>query len=133
MARAARAVEPELAGTGISPLNLVSGLLMKTSARNALRGTVSNIVSDALSAEIAVTVSDEATIYALVTTESLRELGLCVGRDAVVLIKAPFVIVAPGAAPPQTSVRNCIRGTIRRCDRLRQSPKVPSHPRWSLR
>jgi molybdate transport system regulatory protein len=116
MARAARAVEPELVGTGISPLNLVSGLLMRTSARNALRGTVTDIVSDALNAEVAVTVSDEATIYALVTTESLRELGLCVGRDAVVLIKAPFVIVAPGAAPPQTSVRNCIRGTIRRCE-----------------
>ena len=39
MARVFRTLEPDLAGTGISPLNLVSGFFMKTSARNALRGT----------------------------------------------------------------------------------------------
>src|SRR6185437_9657756 len=45
MARVLRALEPDLAGTGISPLDLVSGFLMKTSARNALRGTINGIVS----------------------------------------------------------------------------------------
>jgi molybdate transport system regulatory protein len=116
MARVLRALEPDLAGTGISPLNLVSGLLMKTSARNALRGTISAIESDTLSAEVAVTVAPGTTIHALVTTGSVKELGLCVGREAIVLIKAPFVMIAPGEDPPRTSVRNCVRGIVQRCD-----------------
>ena len=116
MARVIRALEPDLVGTGISPLHLVSGFLMKTSARNVLRGTIVGIVSDALAAEVAISVSEETTIYALVTNKSLRELGLCVGREAIVLIKAPFVIIAPGEDVPSVSVRNCVRGTVRRCE-----------------
>ena len=116
MARVLRTIEPELAGTGISPLNLVSGLLMRTSARNALRGTISGIVGDALSSEVAIAVADDTTIYALITNESVRELGLCVGREAIVLIKAPFVIIAPGEIAPAVSVRNRLRGIVRRCE-----------------
>ncbi len=116
MARVVRTLEPELAGTGISPLNLMSGFLMKTSARNSLRGTVTAIESDAITAEVAVTVSDDTTIYALITADSMRELGLCVGREAVVLIKASFVIIVPGEAPPAISARNCVRGTVSRCE-----------------
>src|SRR5690606_14185753 len=71
LARVLARLEPELAGTGIRPLHLVSGFLMRTSARNALRGTITGIVSDVLTAEVAVSVSDETTIHALVTTESV--------------------------------------------------------------
>jgi molybdate transport system regulatory protein len=116
MARMVRALEPELAGTGISPLNLMSGFLMKTSARNTLRGTVTAIGSDAITSEVAVAVSDDTTIYALITADSMRELGLCVGREVVVLIKASFVIIMPGEAPPAISARNCVRGTVSRCE-----------------
>jgi molybdate transport system regulatory protein len=116
MARVMRALEPELAGTGISPRNLVSGFLMKTSARNALRGTVTAIVADAIAAEVAVKVSEQTTIFALITNDSVRELGLCAGRDAIVLIKAPFVLVALGDTPPMLSARNCIPGIVSRCE-----------------
>jgi molybdate transport system regulatory protein len=116
MARVLRALEPDLAGTGITPLNLVSGFLMKTSARNALRGTVTAVTTDAITAEVAVAVSADTTIYALITLDSLRDLGLCQGRDAVVLIKAPFVMIAAGETPPATSARNCVRGTVARCE-----------------
>ncbi len=40
LARVVREVEPGLAGSGISPLNLFSGFFMRTSARNVLRGTI---------------------------------------------------------------------------------------------
>jgi molybdate transport system regulatory protein len=116
MARVLRAIEPELAGTGISPLNLMSGFLMKTSARNTLRGTVTAIVSDAITAEVAIAVSDDTVIYALITADSMRDLGLCVGREAVVLIKASFVIIVTGDAPPAISARNCVHGTVSRCE-----------------
>ena len=116
MARVMRSIAPDLDGTGLSPLNLVSGFFMRTSARNALRGLVTKLVSDALTTEVAVTVEADITIQALITNESLRDLGLFVGRDAIVLIKAPFVIIAPGTEPPSLSVRNCLRGVVARCE-----------------
>ena len=79
------------------PFNLVSGFLMRTSARNALRGTVSAIRSDALTAEVAVAMSRRRRPSTRSSrSESLRELGLVVGREAIVLIKASFVLIAPG-------------------------------------
>jgi molybdate transport system regulatory protein len=116
MVRVLRAIEPELAGTGISPLNLVSGFIMKTSARNALRGRITAITADALAAEVAVAISERTTIYAVVTNASVRALDLCVGREAVVLIKASFVMIATGDAPPTLSVRNCLDGVVTRCE-----------------
>lgn len=109
-------LEPELAGTGIRPRQLVSGFLMRTSARNALRGTITDIVADALTADIAVAVGGETVIHALVTTESVRDLGLVPGREAVLLIKAPFVVIATGEVPPRVSTRNCLGGTVIRCE-----------------
>jgi molybdate transport system regulatory protein len=116
LTRIIRTLEPELAGTGISPLNLVSGFLMRTSARNALRGTIIAVEQDAITADVAVAVAPETTIHALVTNASVRELGLVTGREAIVLVKAPFVIIAPGIEPPRLSVRNCIRGVVDRCE-----------------
>jgi molybdate transport system regulatory protein len=116
MARLVRAIQPKLAGTGISPFNLVSGFMMKTSARNALRGTITSIVSDSLTAEVGVEVAEGTTVHALITNESVRSLGLCVGGEAIVLIKAPFVVIAPGKEAPKVSVRNCISGKIRSCE-----------------
>lgn len=116
MARVFRSLEPDLAGSGISPVNLVSGFFMKTSARNALRGTITAINADTLSAEVAVAVSAGTTIHALLTAESVRSLGLVVGRDAIVLIKAPFVLISPGGEPPLVSARNCVRGKVARSD-----------------
>jgi molybdate transport system regulatory protein len=124
MTRTLRALEPDLAGSGISPFGLFSGFFMRTSARNALRGTITAIKSDTLSAEIAVVVSDDTTIYALITKESLRELGLCVGREAIALIKASFVVIAPGDDAPAVSVRNCLHGVVRRCEASAVSAEV---------
>lgn len=109
-------LEPELAGTGIRPRQLVTGFLMRTSARNALRGTITDIISDALTADVAVAVGNDTAIHALVTTESVRDLGLVPGREAIVLIKAPFVVIATGDAPPRVSTRNCLGGTVLRCE-----------------
>jgi molybdate transport system regulatory protein len=116
LARMVRMLEPQLAGTGISPLNLMSGFLMKTSARNALRGTVTRITADAITSEVGVSVSGDTTIHALITNDSVRDLGLCVGRDAIVLIKASFVLIAPGDSAPSISTRNCVPGTVTRCE-----------------
>ena len=117
MARVMRLLEPELAGSGITPVNLMSGFLMRTSARNALRGHITAITSDQLNAEVAVEVAPDQTIFASVTLKSLRELGLCVGREAIVLIKAPFVMIARDEETLMTSARNAISGTVLRCEK----------------
>jgi molybdate transport system regulatory protein len=116
MARVVRALEPDLAGSGITPLNLFSGFFMRTSARNALRGTITAIEADHLAADVLVSVTPDIAIHALVTAESLRDLGLVAGRDVILLIKAPFVIIAPGHEAMNVSVRNRIPGVISRCD-----------------
>src|SRR5262249_61049129 len=54
MARGVRVLKPDLAGTGGSPLDLVSGFLVKTSAPNVLRGPITRIVSDALASAVSV-------------------------------------------------------------------------------
>ncbi len=124
MARVVRTLEPELATIGIPAHTLVSGFMMKTSARNMLRGTIVEISKDALSAEISVAVSEEATVRALVTHTSLVDLGLCVGREVILLIKAPFVIIASGDEPPSVSVRNRVFGTVRRCESAGVSAEI---------
>ena len=116
MARVVRLLEPDLAGSGVTPLNLMSGFLMRTSARNALRGVVTSVNSDQLNAEVAVEVSASTTIFASVTNESVRSLGLCVGREAIVLIKAPFVMVALDEEGLKTSARNAIAGVVLRSE-----------------
>lgn len=116
MARVVRLIEPDLAGSGISPFNLVSGYFMRTSARNVLRGNIVAIDADALNADVAVAVSDQTIIHATVTASSLKDLGLVVGREAIVLIKAPFVMIAPGTEPPALSAANRIAGHIARIE-----------------
>lgn len=114
MARAFGALEPDLAGTGLSASNLMWGFLMRTSARNALRGTITAVTDGAVNAEVALAVSDHTTLTAIVTRDSVRDLGLCPGREATALIKSSFVILAPAGEAQRTSVRNRIEGTVAR-------------------
>ena len=65
---------------------------------------------------MAVAVSPETTIFASVTSESARELGLCVGRETVVLIKAPFMMIGLDEDNVLTSARNSIPGTVARVE-----------------
>jgi molybdate transport system regulatory protein len=114
LARALQALEPDLAGTGLSAAGLMLGFFMRTSARNALHGTVTAITDDAVTAEVALAVAPETTLTAVVTRESVRALGLFPGREATALIKAPFVILAPAGEARRTSMRNRIEGTVAR-------------------
>ncbi|NYZ13069.1 TOBE domain-containing protein [Azospirillum sp. RWY-5-1] len=117
LARALRVLEPELAGTGLSASYLMWGFLMRTSARNALRGTIAAVTDGAVNAEVALTLSATTTLTAIVTRDSVRELGLIPGREATALIKSSFVILAPIDEARRTSVRNRVEGVVTRCER----------------
>jgi molybdate transport system regulatory protein len=120
-----RKVETELAGVigqleqhlgdATSPLEkVIRSLSMKTSARNALRGVVSRVTAGAVNAEVVLKVSEAIEIVAIVTRESVEDLGLGPGREAIAIIKSSFVILAKGEAPLQVSARNRLKGTVAR-------------------
>ena len=116
-------VEAELAdiasrleqGLADAPLGDVGRLFwslgMQTSARNALRGTVTRITDGAVNAEVSLAVAGGVEVVAIVTRESVQALRLAVGRPAIALIKSSFVVLAKGEGLV-TSARNQIKGVV---------------------
>lgn len=91
--------------------DLFWSLGMKTSARNALRGTVTRISSGAVNTEVALRVAEGLEITAVVTAHSVEELGLREGAAAIALIKSSFIVLAKGEGL-RTSARNQIEGIV---------------------
>ena len=65
----------------------------RTSARNALAGTVSRIVKSAIGAEVTLALPGARSVTAGITRESLDRLALAQGRPATALFKAGSVIL----------------------------------------
>lgn len=84
---------------------------MKTSARNALRGTVARIVPGTVNTEVVLQIARDLEIVAVVTSHSVEELGLEAGVPAIALIKSSFIVLAKGEGL-RTSARNQIAGVV---------------------
>jgi molybdate transport system regulatory protein len=84
---------------------------MKTSARNALRGQIARITPGAVSAEVTLRIADGLDIVAVVTSQSVEDLGLARGAPAIALIKSSFIVLAKGDGL-RTSARNQISGVV---------------------
>jgi len=84
---------------------------MKTSARNALRGRIAHVTPGAVNTEVTLRLADVLDIVAVVTAQSVEELGLAEGAPAIALIKSSFVILAKGEGL-RTSARNQIAGVV---------------------
>jgi len=107
------AVERRLGDPAVGPLrSMLWSLNMKTSARNALRGVVESVTDGAVNAEVILRVGDSTRIVAVITRPSVEALGLEPGREAIALIKASFVILAPETPGLRTSARNSLAGTV---------------------
>lgn len=87
-------------------------LVMRTSARNALRGVVSDVTHGAVDSEVTLKIHDDVSIVAIISKRSAEDLGLVPGMEAIALIKASFVILAEGGGPYRTSARNALAGTV---------------------
>jgi molybdate transport system regulatory protein len=102
---------------GAGPVDkIVRSLTMKTSARNVLRGVVERISEGAVNAEVVLQVGPSVEIVAIITRESVKDLGLAPGREAMAIIKSSFVILAKGDQPLAISARNRLVGTVLRHD-----------------
>jgi len=67
---------------------------LRTSARNCLAGTVSACQEGAVNGEVTLGLSGGRSITSTLTNESIRALGLAVGKPAYALVKASHVILA---------------------------------------
>jgi molybdate transport system regulatory protein len=107
-------LESLLAETADPALDLVRSLSMKTSARNTFRGVVEAVSDGVVNAEVVLKIANDVKIVAIVTRESVHNLGLAPGREATALIKSTFVILAKGEADLTLSARNRLAGTVLR-------------------
>jgi molybdate transport system regulatory protein len=107
------AFQKRLADPAAAPLQtLLWSLAMKTSARNALRGTVTRVTPGAVNAEVVLDIGGGCEITAIITRHSIDDLGLQPGRAAIALIKSSMVLLATGGETLRTSARNQLRGTV---------------------
>ncbi|MGD9968914.1 MAG: molybdopterin-binding protein [Sulfuricurvum sp.] len=84
---------------------------MKTSARNEIKGTISEIVKGQVNSEVVVTVSEGVVLKSVVTNDSVEDMALAVGDTVYAIVKAPFVMVAK-EKPSLISTRNIIETTV---------------------
>lgn len=87
---------------------------MAVSARNQLTGTVSAVATGAVNDEVELTLADGAKLVAIVTHSSREALGLVAGKEAIALIKAPWVTLATEDCGLKFSARNQFAGSVTR-------------------
>ena len=90
---------------------------MKSSARNVLRGVVESVTEGAVNAEVTLSIGGGAAIVAVVTRQSIADLGLANGVPAMALINASFIILAADDGGLKTSARNSLGVQIIAIDR----------------
>jgi molybdopterin-binding protein len=66
---------------------------MKISARNVLPGMIRNIEVGAVNAQITIEIAPRILIVSIVTADSVKNLGLAVGKPAYAVIKASSVML----------------------------------------
>jgi molybdate transport system regulatory protein len=117
LARAMAILETRLQSSDAAPMTaLLWRLAMKSSARNALAGTITRVIDGAVNAEVVLDIGEEQEVVAIITRDSVEGLGLAPGGQAIALIKSSFITLAPGATPPRTSARNALTGEIGRIE-----------------
>ena len=85
---------------------------MKTSARNQLKGTIAAVKDGAVNGIVLISLG-ESTVTADITMESIKNLGLTEGKEAIAIIKASNVMFGAGDQPiAGISARNQLVGTV---------------------
>lgn len=67
---------------------------MKISARNALKGTVSEVKEGAVTDVITIDIGGGKTVVSSITKDSAERLGIAVGKEVTAVIKASDVMLA---------------------------------------
>jgi molybdate transport system regulatory protein len=96
-------------------LGTLRRLSMRTSARNQWSGKIDRIRLGAVNDEVEIRLAGGDRIAAVITHESLENLGFVVGQEAIALVKASAVMVGTAGGPRmRLSARNQLAGKITR-------------------
>ena len=109
-------------------LGLLSRLMLRTSARNQLHGTVQAITSSGHNDLVRLELAGGLTLDAQITRDSTQRLELAVGAHVVALIKAGWLQLF-GAEQTASSDHNVLSGII---DQILHAENGPSEVRISL-
>src|SRR5690606_33646668 len=93
-------------------LELLQYMMVQTSARNRLLGTIRRITPGEVNDEVTLETAEGLPIVALITHASTVALGLREGRRALAFIKAPAVTLAQLVPGTRLSARNQLPGRI---------------------
>lgn len=85
-------LEADLSGEA----DLLWSLGLRTSARNALRGTITALEGDGVTALVSLSLGEALALRASITQRSVEDLALAPGRPAMALIKSSFVRLNEG-------------------------------------
>lgn len=66
---------------------------MKISARNQIKGTVTNVKDGAVNAQVTVDIGGGNTVVSSITLDSVKNLDIAVGKEVTVIIKASDVML----------------------------------------
>jgi len=86
-------LEADLSGDA----ELLWSLGLRTSARNALRGVVTEIEGDGVTAAVTLALGEGLALRSSITRRSVEDLGLAPGRTVIALIKSSFVRIEDAA------------------------------------
>jgi len=95
-------------------LEFIEHMMIQTSARNKLAGTVKQVTPGAVNDEIILEMTGGQEIVASITAESAHNLGLAPGKRALALVKASSVLVGLPTETLALSARNQLRGHVSR-------------------
>ena len=85
---------------------------MAISARNVFKGKVTSVKEGPINAEVEITISGGDKIIAILTDASVKSLDLAVGKEAVAVVKAPWLTLVAGKAEYRFSARNQLKGIV---------------------
>lgn len=116
--KARYSLHASLTGTLEEPEQLVSHLrrmTLKTSARNQLLGTITQLEGDEVNCNILLNLGGDDELHVQITQESAQALALSEGTEVIALFKANAVILAePTLSGLQTSTLSRLRGWVSR-------------------
>ena len=66
---------------------------MQISARNQIKGTVKEVKDGVVTAQVTVDIGGGNTIVSSITLDSVKNLGIAVGKEVTVIVKASDVML----------------------------------------
>src|SRR5512139_1536346 len=102
---------------GLHPL--LTGVVMRVSARNMFMGNIAWIRKGAVNSEVLLRLRGEDALCSVITNESVESLGLKEGLEAYAFFKASSVILGKDLHAQRVSARNVLCGKV---ERVKEGP-----------